>query len=187
MPSITARSKQFSTPWFEIIAKTVVGLPGAPNGEQYYALETTDYVTVLPVTEAGEFVLVRQFRPAVEGYTLELPSGNVDTGEEPESAARRELLEETGHQAKSMDLLGCLHPDSGRLANRLWCFIASVSDHQEDRPLADSQIEVLRCGAKALRSRIADGSFNHAPHLGIVLLAILQGKFPFEPLEAWIR
>jgi ADP-ribose pyrophosphatase len=55
-----------------------------------------DTAVVLALTAQRRVVLVREFRPGVETYLLELPGGAVDAGEEPLEAARRELLEETG-------------------------------------------------------------------------------------------
>src|SRR5207302_164850 len=88
----------------------------------HYSIGTRDYVSVLAVTRDGTFPLVRQFRPAVEMITLELPGGHVDEGETPEQAARKELREETGFVANELILLGAFSPDTGRLSNRMWCF-----------------------------------------------------------------
>src|ERR1700687_2612926 len=92
--------------------------------EPHYSLRTRDYVGVVAVTTNGELLLVRQFRPAVWETTLELPSGHVEPGQTPEEAARTELLEETGHEANSFELVGDFSPDTGRLGNRMWCFFA---------------------------------------------------------------
>jgi ADP-ribose pyrophosphatase len=64
-------------------------------------------VGIIAVTDGGNLVLVEQYRPAVQAKVIELPAGLVgDTpgakGESLESAARRELLEETGYQAREM-------------------------------------------------------------------------------------
>jgi len=53
-------------------------------------------VVIVPVTDDGEIVLIRQFRPAVNSYVIEFPAGLNDRGEKLEDAARRELREETG-------------------------------------------------------------------------------------------
>ncbi|MGL4773279.1 MAG: NUDIX hydrolase [Clostridium sp.] len=55
-----------------------------------------DGVMILPITEEGEIVLLKQFRPAIGDYLYELPAGMVDQGETVEEAAKRELYEETG-------------------------------------------------------------------------------------------
>src|SRR5258708_7972824 len=99
----------FSVPWFDIVERAVAG-----SAPPYYVLRTSDYVSVLAATKQGSLLLVRQFRPAVSEETLELPSGHVEAGELPEAAARRELTEETGFEAKHFELLGTLTPDPGR-------------------------------------------------------------------------
>src|SRR5438045_35612 len=108
--SISDRKTVFTTPWFELIGKKIENDP-APH----YSITTLDYVSVFAVTPNGTFPLVRQFRPAVEEVTLELPCGHVDEGETPEQAAGRELREETGFIAKELILIGNLSPDTGRL------------------------------------------------------------------------
>ncbi len=69
----------YSTPWFDLIAKTM--REGEPP---YYSLRLPDYVGILAFTPERRIIAVRQYRPAVEQYTLELPAGLVDPGEAPE-------------------------------------------------------------------------------------------------------
>src|SRR5262245_10702258 len=104
----------FETPWFQLVAKYPPGW-----ADPHYSIRTVDYVTVIARTPEGAWLLVRQYRPAVEMMTLEFPSGHVDPGQTPEEAARRELAEETGYRANRLDLVGLLAPDVGRLSNRL--------------------------------------------------------------------
>ena len=124
----------FSTPWFEIVEKH----PTA-GGTPHYALLTKDYVSVVAVTRDGRLPLVRQYRPAVGRTTLELPSGHVEDGETPEAAARKELLEETGLVADDWTCLGDLSPDTGRLANRMWCFFAGARGRPTTRRTGPSR------------------------------------------------
>jgi ADP-ribose pyrophosphatase len=63
-------------------------------------------VAVVAVTDGGAVVLVRQYRPAVDRWLLEVPAGTRDVdGEPPESTARRELAEEVGYEADTLSLL----------------------------------------------------------------------------------
>ncbi|MGC9131712.1 MAG: NUDIX hydrolase, partial [Pyrobaculum sp.] len=61
-------------------------------------------VGVLAVVD-GKAVLVRQFRPALRSWTLEIPAGTLDGGESPEEAAVREMVEETGNLPVRLDPL----------------------------------------------------------------------------------
>ena len=85
----------------------------------------SDYVTFLALTNNNEILFVKQYRPVLEKYTLELPSGHVEPGQTPEQAAQAELLEETGYKAEKLELLGCINPDPGRLNNKLWRFFTN--------------------------------------------------------------
>ena len=64
--------------------------------------------TILPLLDTPEgikIVMVRNERVTIDGFLLELPAGGIDKGEDPAEAAERELIEETGYRAKSLDLL----------------------------------------------------------------------------------
>jgi 8-oxo-dGTP pyrophosphatase MutT (NUDIX family) len=73
-----------------------VRLPGGGEIEEYFVNEFSPWTNVLAVTAEGRIVLVRQYRYGLRAVHFELPGGVVDPGEEPATAARRELLEETG-------------------------------------------------------------------------------------------
>ena len=102
------------SPWTTLIEKDVEFAAGRPP-DTYHAFGPFDWVVAVARTADGRVALVRQYRPAIERYTWELPSGLVDRGEEPEAACRRELLEETGLRAERVAYVGGLRPDVGRL------------------------------------------------------------------------
>jgi ADP-ribose pyrophosphatase len=66
-------------------------------GIDWYYIDTPASVMIVPVTSAGDLVLVRQYRHNLKRDTLELPAGTLDKGEQPDEAAMRELEEETGY------------------------------------------------------------------------------------------
>lgn len=70
-------------------------------------------VAILPITEDGHVVLVRQFRKPYDEELLEVPAGKLEKGEETESCAQRELKEETGHTAEKIEYLYTMYPSPG--------------------------------------------------------------------------
>jgi ADP-ribose pyrophosphatase len=161
----------FSVPWFDILERPVEG-----SSSPYYVLRTSDYVSVLAATKKGSLLLVQQFRPAVGEKTLELPSGNVEIGESPEQAARRELTEETGYEAERFELLGTLTPDPGRLANKLWCFYAGDSTPVDSPHHQEQGLQLILCEPCDVMRYIRQAEFNNALHLSVLLLAALKGR-----------
>jgi ADP-ribose pyrophosphatase len=169
---ISSRNSVFKTPWFEMVEKVV-----GDEALLHYSISTRDYLSVFAVTPDGRFPLVRQFRPAVEMITLELPGGHVEAGETPEQAARKELREETGFIADELILLGTLLPDTGRLGNRMWCFFApGVAQGPADAFEKEHGIEPIVYD-KSLRNLILDEpAFSSALNRAAILMAVARGK-----------
>jgi ADP-ribose pyrophosphatase len=162
----------FTTPWFDVIAKTLDG-----HSSPHYAVMPHDYVTVLASDVNGDFLLVRQYRPVIEDYTLELPSGLVDSGESPDATARRELVEETGHEAGVVHALGSLVPDVGRLGNRMFCFMATDVRAIVPQPAIEPGLELVKCSKRELVDHMLARRCPHALNFAAVMLAVLQGHF----------
>ena len=164
----------YTTPWFDLLAKTI-----KPGEAPYYSLRLPDYVAIVAIADAGRVLAVRQYRPAVERYTIELPAGLVDSGETPGQTARRELLEETGCQASSLEVLGPMLPDTGRLGNRIWtCVAAGVRPVEGRAP--ESDIELLSYSPPELARAVAEGAFDHALHVAVLLVAMVRGKLRLD-------
>lgn len=162
----------FRTQWFDMLAKTM-----AEGDEPYYSLRVPDYAAMVAFTADGSVLCVRQYRPAVERMTLELPSGLIDPGETPAEAARRELIEETGYEAADLEVLSPMLPDTGRLTNRIWACVATGLRRVEGRE-PEEGIEVVTLTVPELLCATAEGRFDHALHVAVILLAQLRGKFP---------
>ena len=92
----------FKTEWFNIEQEHFRNISPKP----FYRINCANNVIVLAQTETGHLVLVKQFRPALNKITLELPSGAIDPDETPSDAALRELYEETGYTCQNIIPLG---------------------------------------------------------------------------------
>ena len=86
-----------------------------PKGHQLDAeiIRHPGSVVIVPVTESGEIILVRQYRHAIGRWAWELPAGSLKPGEDIEAAARRECQEEIGLVATKMRKLGAFFPTPG--------------------------------------------------------------------------
>ncbi|MDA8238806.1 MAG: NUDIX hydrolase [Nitrospiraceae bacterium] len=82
-------------------------------------------VGIVPFTDEGEVVMIRQFRPPINRHVVELPAGLCDPGEKPEDAARRELIEETGYSAGELRFLTEGPLSSGLSAELLTVYTAT--------------------------------------------------------------
>jgi ADP-ribose pyrophosphatase YjhB (NUDIX family) len=84
-----------------------------------------DAVAIVPVTDDGEVVLLRQYRQALREHLLEIPAGTLDVdGESPTEAALRELAEETGYTARSLEHLVTFHNSAGWTDERTHVYLA---------------------------------------------------------------
>jgi ADP-ribose pyrophosphatase len=68
-------------------------------------LNTKGVVVIIPITEKNELVLIKQYRPVLDRYVIELPAGLVETNEDYMAAGKRELIEETGYSSENISLL----------------------------------------------------------------------------------
>jgi len=137
----------------------------APDGRSeapFFVVEAPDWINVVPITPAGEVVLIRQYRFGVEEFTLEIPGGMCDPGEDPARAAARELLEETGYAGR-IEPLGSVHPNPAIQSNRCWSFVArdavAVADPDPDEHEA---FEVLVRRLDEIPDLIRDGTITHS-------------------------
>lgn len=158
----------FATPWFEVVGKTMEA-----DEAPYYSLRLPDYAAVVALTEDQRVLVVRQYRPAVEQYTLELPSGIIDPGETPATTAGRELLEETGYAATEVEALGAMAVDTGRLNNSIWACVATGA-RREQGP--ERGIEVVEWSMDELWRATRAGEFGLSLHVAVLMWAVLAGK-----------
>lgn len=136
-----------------------------PNGAEieYGILESGGFAAVVPVTDDGKVVLVRQWRQPLGDFTLELPSGGVDAGEEPETAARRELFEETGYRAEGLEHLVSVHTSTGRSTEVCHLFrCRAVRDERGPRPEQTEFIRIVELPFEEAMKRATNDSIADA-------------------------
>ena len=164
------RDYLYESPWCAFRVDDVE-LPGGTRIE-YGVLESGGFAAVVPVTDAGGVVLVRQWRQPLDAFTLELPSGGVDADEQPEHAARRELTEETGYRAESLEHLASVHTSAGRSTEVCHLFrCTAVRVERGPRPEPTEFIQVVELPLGDVLSKVSDGTITGAATVLGLLLA----------------
>lgn len=163
------------SPWVDLITKTVIS-PYHTEPQTYHSFFQSDYVNVLAVTKDGLIPLVRQYRAAIDRYTLELPGGLRERDETPEATVRRELLEETGCRVNERIIsLGHCYPDPGRLENRLWGYFApDVTDVDPHASANEQSLEVVVTTKNEIERVVLSGEIEHAGHSWLIAQTILR-------------
>ncbi len=171
-PKIIYRRTTRVSPWMAIIERAVEFAPGT-EVELYHAVGQQDYVAIVAALPDGRIAIVRQYRPALEAFTWELPAGLVDEGEDPIATCRRELLEETGLTPRAVHPLGAFAPCTARLSNRLHSFFVKAALTGD---AAERGIEFKLVTPTQLAKLIMTGEFTLQLHIGALLLAGLHGR-----------
>lgn len=148
-------------------------LPDGAIKEAYYVLERPDAAIVFPLTEEGEVVLVRQYRPPLEMVELGLPAGLVESGEDPAAAGHRELAEETGYAGGSWEHLGTVASSPGLKANWAYLYLARGVEHRgvED-PDEHERLQTVRVPLEEVRGLITSGKLVSSTGVAAVMLAL---------------
>ena len=167
-PQIKSRQTVVSNPWVTLVRKDVE-MHGAVA--DYYSLELPDYVAVVARTPSGKLALVRQYRPAVEQFILELPAGTVEAGESPDECCLRELREEVGLSARSLRSLGVFMPDTGRLSNRQHIFLAETEEETVADFVPETGLEIVYATPAQVEGWIRTADFPHLLHISALYLS----------------
>ena len=159
----------FRTEWFSVERESfdhVESLKGKP----YYSIKSPDGVIILAMTQTGEMILVKQFRPAFNEHTLEFPSGAINESESPQEAAARELYEETGYRCEVLNHLGTGRIMMNRHSCRELAFFGAgaVKDLQFKKK---EVIEVVLVTLADFKALVLSGQFEQFAGLGLFVLA----------------
>jgi len=152
-----------------------IELPDGQIISEWPWLITPDYVIVVAVTEGGDFLCFRQTKYAVQDTSLAPVGGYLEAGEDPLVGARRELLEETGHEASEWVTLGRYIVDGNRGAGTAHLFLARGARrvaHIETDDLEDQ--ELLSLNRARVQAALAAAEFKVLAWATAVALALLH-------------
>jgi len=151
----------------------------SPNNDlkTYSVLNASDWAIVIPLleTEQGKkFVMVRQWRHGALELSLEFPGGVFEKGENAETAAARELKEETGYSAGRIQKLGEFSPNPAIMSNRVHFLLATELSSPESQKLdEDEYVEVEIHTAEEVLHGMGKPPYIHAL-MGTAMALYLQ-------------
>ncbi len=151
-----------------------VSLPGG-NSATREIIEHGGASAVVPLLGDGRIVLIKQYRKSVEESLIEIPAGKIDEGETPLECARRELEEETGFKAHSLEKLFVFYPTPGYSSEKITVFKGENLEKNVKRPDDDEFIEVLKLGREEAGELIKTGRIRDGKTIAGIL-AVLHEK-----------
>lgn len=144
----------------------------------FYILESADWVNIIPITQEGEVILIRQYRHGIQDMALEIPGGIVEPDDTPREAALRELEEETGYRAEQISALDHVWPNPAFLDNRCYTFLArDASPTGDQMPDEKEDIEVLPVPLERIPDMIRLGEIRHS----LVIAAFYKFQLAYGP------
>lgn len=132
-------------------------------------------VVIVALTKDNNILLVKQYRYPIKCVNFELPAGKLETGENPDFAAKRELEEETGYRAKNWKSLGYINTTPGICTEKLYLYLASDLEYVGEHP---DEGEIIRCSEHSLQdvySMINNGEINDAKTICALFRAFCKG------------
>ena len=167
-------------PWYKV-RQDMVKLPNGKIMDDYMVSVRDDFAAVFPIVDNDKVIVVTQYKHGIQKITTEFPAGFIEKGEDPADAARRKLLEETGHHAENMTKLLTLAENSTKNTNWIHIYLAKdavkVSEQQLDKH-GETEIEVRIIALTDLWAMIQNGEIEAAPMVATALHALVHlGNF----------
>lgn len=139
-----------------------------PNGnikEEYYVLEYPTWVNMVALTEDNQIIFVKQYRHGAGQIMVELPAGVVEENENPEIAARRELLEETGYAFDQITYVCELFANPATSGNITYTYLLTGGRKVQEQDLDPSEdIEVVLMGLEEAKQFLFENKIGQALH-----------------------
>lgn len=147
-------------PWLSVWEDTV-RLPSGRMLSPFYRYKKGDFASIFALTDEGLVVAERRWRQGPRAVTWDMPAGYIDPGESPEAAARRELLEETGHEAERWTPMGSVTTDGNSGGSTCHFFLAQGARRVADpRPDDTEEAEIHLLPVADVRRLLETGGFR---------------------------
>ena len=148
----------FSTPWMSVY-HNMFELPNGKKGNYYY-VHTNGSSLIVPITDSGKILMIRQYRYLFDEVSIEIPCGGIKDGQNEAETARSELIEETGYNCKSLKRVGKFVPYNGISDEVCHVFIATGLYFVGEKPDDTEQIETFEADIEEIDRMIQKGKIT---------------------------
>ena len=156
-PVVRSVETAFDSPFLKVM-KQATALPCGQT-VTFHLVQEADVAVCLPMTTEGHFVLLEEYRHGPQRALFEIPAGSVEAGEDAETAARREALEETGH-AGDVQYLGSTWISAYSGARKHIFLMRNAEKVQEPEPGASDMCRVLLVSRGGLEAVLDAGELT---------------------------
>lgn len=178
---IKNEKRAYENAWIDISHKEVI-TPGGSDGIYGIVHFKNLAVGILPIDDDGYTWLVGQYRLPLEEYSWEIPEGGAPLGEDPQLAARRELLEEVGLECSQLTPLMELRTSNSVTDEKAFVYVAQGLTFREQAPEDTENLAIAKMHFSALFEKAMAGELMDAISVAAVLkLAHLQPHLLLKP------
>ncbi|MBE6625435.1 MAG: NUDIX hydrolase [Ruminococcaceae bacterium] len=133
-----------------------------PNGKGAFreVVRHPGAVCVIPITDEGEVIMVKQFRYPFSSVLLEIPAGKLEIGEDPLDAVKRELEEESGVVAENVEFIGMTYTTVAFTDEKIYTYMATGLSYTESHPDEDEFLEVVKIPLDTLVEMVMTGEIK---------------------------
>lgn len=132
-------------------------------------------VTVIPVTDNNEIIMVKQFRYAGQKVMLEIPAGKLEKGESHYDCGKRELLEETGCSCREYKYLGEIHPTPAYVSEVIHMYIAGGLEFKKQNLDDDEFLDIVKIPLEKAVEMVLSGEITDAKtQIGVLKAFYMQ-------------
>ncbi|MEA2056337.1 MAG: NUDIX hydrolase [Patescibacteria group bacterium] len=162
--------------WFPLYQHKIK-LPSGLVVDDYFVANLGNVVMILPVTPQNKIIVIEEYKHAVDDFVWLFPAGRVSTGDEALEAAKMELKQETGYEAKAWQFLGKTYPAPSKNKTTIHHFLATDCHLVGRQELEKTEaIEVHKVTWSECEQMVEQNKFNDSNALATMLL--FEKKYP---------
>jgi 8-oxo-dGTP pyrophosphatase MutT (NUDIX family) len=166
---ILASKNIYKNPWMQLREDIVMHLSGKQG--IFGVVEMKNGSSVLAVNNKNEVYLVKEFKYSIKKESVETMSGGLDNNESPLKAAKRELKEELGLEAKKWINLGYVDPFTNVIKSKNYMFLAFDLKKTKSCPDSEESIKIIKMPFKKAVTMVRQGEITHSASCVLILKA----------------